>query len=87
MTTGCSAALKWKECGNAKAYYRMKCDGMKARFYPWLVNNEELDDCMINVSRNMPLFKEMQEACEIAFSARSVTIGILSILTLGMLIM
>ena len=57
----------------------MKCDGMRARFYPWLVNNEELADCMENMTKNMPLFKEMVEACEIAFSLKSVAVGILSV--------
>ena len=80
MTLQCSGALKWKECGNPKAYYKMKCVGMRARYYTWLVNNEELADCMDNMTRTMPIFKEIVEACELAFSYKSISVGILSLL-------
>ena len=61
-------------------FNEMKCNGLKARFYTWLVNNEELADCMDNMTRTMPIFKEIVEACELAFSYKSVSVGILSLL-------
>lgn len=59
---------------------------MRARLYPWLVNNDELDDCMVNMTKSMPLFKELVESCEIGFSLRKFSFGILSIIVTVLLI-
>jgi len=55
--------MKWKKCKNTATYYKMKCNGMRARFYPWFIANEELESCMNMLPNTMPIFKEIREAC------------------------
>ena len=66
----CNTAARWEECSQPKLFYSWKCAELKAKYYPYTIEDKSSNlTCMDTLRSDLPIFKEIDDICAKALSS------------------